>query len=205
MDMGKVLSKDIAEEIRHWHYESIDSTNEAALRLIAEGSVDRAIISADAQSRGRGQYGRTFYSPPQGLYLSYIWGPDHQLVADLLPVLKVALGTSRALERLYVQYEKQGAPKLEIKPLNDILYEGKKIAGILCESYRGHFIAGIGLNLYPQTFPEELRARAGYLLSSTEKIDSSFIPELFRQLEELLFQALSDSDLQEFSQRQHSP
>ncbi|MDO5737815.1 MAG: biotin--[acetyl-CoA-carboxylase] ligase [Eubacteriales bacterium] len=187
----------------HWHYTTIDSTNQEAIRLISKQPLNRALISADSQTSGRGQYGRKFYSPPNGLYFSIIWGADYLTIErDLKTVLRVALGLARELEVLKEALDgPQAKHKLRIKQLNDIYMDGRKIAGILCERYHSHLIVGIGINLYAQDFPADLQGRAGYLLTSEQSVDQRFYKRLITKLQQLLFNELNAQDLQEFQDR----
>ncbi|MBQ6586562.1 MAG: biotin--[Coriobacteriales bacterium] len=134
-------------------YDSIDSTNSQAKRLLASGDLAApAVVVATQQEAGRGRQGRMFNSPPGGLYMSYVI--PHDAVADpelLTPA--VAVATRRAIMNL--------APRLDpgIKWVNDIFLGDRKLAGILCETSgdTAPFVIGIGVNvtvkqaLIPQT------------------------------------------------------
>jgi len=144
-----------------YHFYSVDSTNEFALRLLAHGRnvPDGTLILTESQTAGRGRLGRTWYSEPEsGLYLSLVLRPETS--PSLAPLLTLACAVA-----LYKAVERQTGLKPDIKWPNDLLVEGKKVAGILAEIQadldRIHvLVVGVGLNVNHTTLPEELADRA---------------------------------------------
>ena len=140
-------------DIPVYHYDTLDSTNTQCKRLAAEGAAS-AVVTADCQTAGRGRMGRRFQSPPGlGLYLSVLWRTG--LCAETLPTITplAAVAVCRTIENVC-------GLRCGIKWPNDLLLNGKKIVGILCEgvSYgyqqqgRG-ILCGIGINLaQPQSY-----------------------------------------------------
>ncbi|MBE6693686.1 MAG: biotin--[acetyl-CoA-carboxylase] ligase [Ruminococcaceae bacterium] len=150
--------------IRHIHFDSIDSTNAEARRLIADGKISTPVlITADTQTAGRGRMGRSFYSPDgTGLYMSFVFpAPDLVRISGLITPA-AAVAAHQAILHLT-------GITTQIKWVNDLYFEGKKICGILCESVQAsgacYVIVGIGINLTTRGFPDGLRAPAGSLLS----------------------------------------
>lgn len=148
--------------------DSIDSTNDYAKSLAYDGP--ETAITADEQTGGRGRYGRAFSSPKgTGIYLTYSFSPKF----PLSEVTKVTTITACVVHRVLSHY----AEGLGIKWINDIYRDGLKICGILTEgvgSIEANFeriIVGIGINVFPANFPEELRGIAGSL---TESSDAEF-------------------------------
>lgn len=144
----------------------VDSTNTLAKKLAADGAENGAIILADAQDSGRGRWGRAFFSPAgTGLYMSLILRPDADMAE--LPVLTVAAAAAvcEAVEHLF-------DCRTQIKWVNDIFVNGRKICGILTEA-AGDFesgraesvIVGVGVNVSVPAggFPAELQEIAGSL------------------------------------------
>ena len=141
----------------------VTSTNDVARERAEAGADEGLAVIARAQTAGRGRRGRAWVSPPgSALYLSVILRPPWP--ADQAPWLGVLAGiaTARAAESLLPK----GAP-VSIKWPNDVLVDGRKLAGVLVEprSARGRIefaVAGIGLNVAQQEsdWPEELRLRA---------------------------------------------
>jgi BirA family biotin operon repressor/biotin-[acetyl-CoA-carboxylase] ligase len=123
----------------------VDSTNRR-LMTQAAGAVQGSTCLAETQSAGRGRRGRPWLSPfGANLYLSMLWrfseGPAR------LSGLSLAVGVAcvRALARL-------GARGVQLKWPNDLLWDGRKLAGILLEvagESNGpcHVVVGIGVNL----------------------------------------------------------
>lgn len=133
--------------------EETDSTNLALRRLAAEGAAEGTVLWAARQSAGRGRLGRSFASPEGGLYLSLLLRPEEQAERDLLLTPAAAVAAAAAVE---------GVCSLHcgIKWPNDLIAGGKKLCGILTESFfaRGErFLAlGIGVNVNTEAFPTEI-------------------------------------------------
>lgn len=145
-----------------FHYlAEIGSTNSYARKLAENGAVEGEIVVAEAQSRGRGRLGRRWESPPfVNLYFSVILRP--RLPPAHAP--QITLMAAVALADTVSEFSPT-APK--IKWPNDILVDGKKLAGILTEAactveHVDHVILGVGINLNYRrdAMPEELRGRA---------------------------------------------
>lgn len=123
--------------------ESVDSTNTYLNRLAEEGAPEGTVVVAEAQTAGRGTAGRSFFSPAgEGLYLSVLLRPEAELSQLLTLTGRAAAAVRAAVERAC------GAP-CQIKWLNDIYLNGKKLCGILAElSPDGkRVILGVGINL----------------------------------------------------------
>ena len=133
---------------------TVDSTQAVAFALAERGAADRTVVVADEQSAGRGRRGRTWRAPAGTSLLASILVRSRlprPLLATLSPTAAVA--TAEALRRV--------APvTARVKWPNDVLVDGKKIAGILLESRVGAAapvtILGIGVNLGQREFPPEL-------------------------------------------------
>lgn len=125
--------------------ESCSSTNDEAARLARGGARHGTVVTARAQSSGRGRAGRTWSSPPGGnLYVSMILRPA--LPLRDVPAMTLALGVA------VCEVVRGLGVAATLKWPNDLLIGGRKVAGILLESQsRGDrldvVIAGIGINL----------------------------------------------------------
>ena len=107
----------------------IDSTNNEAKRMAFDGVEKPVLIIAEKQSAGRGRMGRSFYSPDgTGLYMSLLLSIDggHHNTVGITSAAAVA--SVRAVRRVW-------GVETEIKWVNDIYLDNKKIAGILAESF----------------------------------------------------------------------
>lgn len=124
------------------HFAEIDSTNDAAKRLAAEGAGEGLVVWADRQTAGRGRQGRVWHSPPGNLPCSILLRPECRPAEAAQLSFAAALAVCDAL-----------APwRPRCKWPNDVLIEGRKIAGILLESEAtgarvAWVVVGIGVNL----------------------------------------------------------
>ncbi len=139
-------------------FQTLDSTNSYALRLLAEGAESGTAILAEAQTAGRGRLGRSFYSPAgSGLYMSIVLRPRLEDAGDVqLVTVAAAVAVCHALDALRPDARPQ------IKWVNDIFIGGKKACGILAEAVAAGsgidgVVAGIGVNCTTGAFPPELR------------------------------------------------
>ena len=132
------------------------STNDDARTWAAEGARDGAVVIADAQERGRGRHGRVWSTPAgESLAMSVVLRP-RVLPNQLAPIALVAGLAVRSAIAARVD----GAM---VKWPNDVVLEGRKIAGILVEASLAstrveHVVVGIGVNVARRDFPEELIA-----------------------------------------------
>jgi BirA family biotin operon repressor/biotin-[acetyl-CoA-carboxylase] ligase len=135
--------------------ETAGSTNDEAIRLALLGAPEGTVVTADFQTAGRGRDGRGWVSPRgQNLLLSIVVRP--RLKPSGAPVL--TLLAAHAVQDTLASF---GIPSAVKKP-NDVLVEGKKIAGILTESRsKGDAlewcVVGVGLNVNAgkEDLPEE--------------------------------------------------
>lgn len=166
------------------YLETVNSTNEYLKRFVEEG-VGRAVL-AHQQTAGKGQYGRSWYSPPgEGLYASYLFYPDWEVERSPFLNMMAALAAARTL-----QARLGSLSRVKIKPPNDLLIKGKKVCGILVElsSLPGRIswsVVGIGVNLKQKNFPAELADEATSLalegVAAPQPLD--FFAQLTRELE----------------------
>ena len=123
----------------------VDSTNDFLKRSYRD-LPDGCVAIAERQFGGKGSRGRKFFSEKGGLYASILLKPPYKIDVDMLTPLAAA-AVMKALRSF-------NCPDLSIKWVNDVLSQGKKICGILCESVvtEGVFdcvIVGIGINVCP--------------------------------------------------------
>ena len=123
-------------EIKVFEYQELDSTNRLLLDMAKEGAPCGTVVLAHRQSSGRGRLGRSFSSPEGGVYISMLV-PVHRNGFSL--TAKAGVAVKRTIERMC-------GKKCGIKWVNDIIYEGKKVCGILAQGYEDKAVLGIGVN-----------------------------------------------------------
>ena len=168
-------------------FEELPSTNAVLKEYAKQGAPAWTSVVAAAQSAGRGRGEHTFYSPAgTGVYFSILLRPAHGFSpADITATAAVA--ACEAIEAL-------ADVKAQIKWLNDIYINGKKVAGILAECFfEGDapvVILGVGVNLLPPKggFPEEIAARAGAVMQNSRArfLRERMVIGFFQRLEKRL-------------------
>jgi BirA family biotin operon repressor/biotin-[acetyl-CoA-carboxylase] ligase len=142
------------------HFRLVDSTNERARALAQRGAPHGTLVTAREQSSGRGRQGRTWTAPPGRALLCSLVLRDPPRLLPLTVGVAVAgvVGDSA-----------------RVKWPNDVLVDGRKVAGILVEGrpQEAWAVAGIGLNVAVREsdFPPELRERAGTLGLAPEDVE----------------------------------
>lgn len=138
----------------------VASTNDVVWDALSEGAPDGIVVVAEVQARGRGREGRTWHTAPGlGLALSIGLFPGcERRQVGLMPLL-AGLALARGLDRLGV--------RASLKWPNDLLLDGRKLAGVLCEARRladggDAAVIGVGVNVAQrrEDFPNELRESA---------------------------------------------
>ena len=134
----------------------IDSTNNRAKQLAEQGAPHGMLVIADSQTAGRGRFERKFHSPASGgIYASLILRPDADAACAVRITPMAAVAVARAIEYA-------ASIRAQIKWVNDVYIDGRKVCGILCEAALGeggrmaYVIVGIGINVAPMDFPPEL-------------------------------------------------
>jgi len=168
-------------------FNSLPSTNDEALRLAESSALDLTLVYADEQTAGKGRAGRRWYTPPgAGLAFSLVLHPPQ----EISPVIShiTALGALAVCEALQQKY----ALAAQVKWPNDVLVNGRKLAGVLVESRWAAerlvaIILGIGINVAPESVTEAGRQEQPLLYPAT-----CLEAELHRQVDrlELLYDVL---------------
>lgn len=147
------------------YVEETTSTNDDVMQRVLDNAPHGTAIYAGVQRQARGRQGRPWFSAPnQNLALSVaIVGESYAPYLALIP-LAVGVAIAELLEA-------QSGLHIELKWPNDLLYQGKKLGGILCEGvqtglvFRGA-VAGVGVNLNvrAEDLPAELQEQATSIL-----------------------------------------
>ena len=167
------------------HFYDTSSTNNEAKRLAADDAIEGTIVVSEAQTLGRGRLNRGWFSPPGGgVWVSVILRPPFPPQEAPKCTLMAAVATVEAIR------EASGL-NCGIKWPNDILWQGRKLVGILTEMSAemdaiNFVVLGIGINvsLQESDFPEELR-NIGASVSMGAEREVSRVEVLQKLLERL--------------------
>ena len=156
------------------HLRETGSTNDRARELATAGAPHGTLVTAAAQSAGRGRQGRRWSAPPRAaLLMSLVLRNAH----PLLP-LAAAVAVAQTV-----------GDEARIKWPNDVLLGGRKVAGILAEGrpQEGWAVLGIGVNvaIRVEDLPAELHATAATLGRDPADVEP-FLADLLAALERTL-------------------
>lgn len=176
----KVVGRDIQV------FEQTTSTNDIVEKLARDGVKEGAVVFAESQTKGRGRLGRKWMSPARkGLWFSVLLRPDLRPQESTRLTVISATALCRAIQAA-------AGLSAEIKWPNDVLIDGKKVAGILTEMSAEpdrvrHVILGIGVDVNQDAneFAGELRPVATSLkIESGEEISrAELATSILRELD----------------------
>jgi BirA family biotin operon repressor/biotin-[acetyl-CoA-carboxylase] ligase len=156
------------------HLRETASTNDRARALAAAGAPHGTLVTASLQTAGRGRQGRSWSAPAGRALLCSL------LLRDYDPLLPLRAGLAVA---------DLAGPGALVKWPNDVLLDGRKVAGILVEArpQDGWAVLGIGVNVAIDVadLPPELRDRAGTLGRAPHEVEAA-LTELLGRLAERL-------------------
>lgn len=148
---------------------TIDSTNVWIKEKAAQGFKEGCTVISNEQTHGRGRYERTFFSPSEtGIYMSLLLRPQNCSSAQAVKLTAMtAVAICEAIEEV-------SNKEAQIKWVNDIYVNNKKVCGILTEASFNlesglleYAVIGIGINVYPpkEGFPAKICKTAGSIFS----------------------------------------
>ena len=171
------------------------SSNCVAFRMAEDGAEEGSVVIAESQTGGKGRLGRSWASPAGvNLYCSIILRPPIQPVAAPQLTFLSAIAVARTIEQLTTL-------KARIKWPNDILIDGKKVAGLLnemsAETDKVNFVIlgiGVNLNMAQEQFPADLRhAATSLFIESGVKVDRNlFARVMLQELDNLYAKFLAE-------------
>ena len=134
-----------------------ESTSDLAGQLARSGAPAGTAVLAGHQTRGKGRRGKSFYSPPGGLYLSMVLQPSLPVSENSFLTIAAAVAVCRGVREVCNL-------ELSIKWVNDLFWKGNKVGGILTEATADleggtlqNAVVGVGLNIWFQDpLPSEL-------------------------------------------------
>ena len=170
------LSRLFGEKLSFRLYDSTDSTQKR-MREFTENGEDIAACIARGQTGGRGRLGKSFYSPyGAGIYATFSY-PASLLPPDMPVTPAVALAVRSCIR-------KSTGILCGIKWVNDLYFSDKKVAGILCETFREKVLVGIGINLYAaDPVPPELQNIYGTLPENAVREPEEMIGMLYESVQ----------------------
>ena len=131
-------------KLKQFNFKKVKSTNQTAIRLIKSSKKEFGLIVSEAQSKGKGQYGRKWISYKGNIFLSFFYKLEN-INLSLSSLTKI---NCFLVKNVISKYYKK---KITFKLPNDLLINKKKICGILQEkiekSKKQYLIVGIGFNL----------------------------------------------------------
>ena len=149
------------------HYYNIGSTNTVAMEAGSAGAPEGSVFLAERQIAGRGRGAHNWHSAQSaGIYCSAVLRPALPPSEALILSLAAGLAVRAAVQEI------DPALDVDLKWPNDLLTEGKKIAGILTEMNSEatrvrYIVVGIGINVNQASFPSELQRTATSLRLAT--------------------------------------
>ena len=182
------------------YFDRVSSTMDVLHELAGAGAEAGSAVLAGEQLEGRGSRGRSWHSPPGGLWLSVLFRP--RVVQGLEVIsLRAGLAVAEAMQPLVSE-------PLQLKWPNDLILQGRKLGGVLCEArWQGESLGwvgvGVGVNV-KNRLPDDLEAGAVSLAGSGIFPDlgdlADRIVAALRKLE-LNGSELSPSELKRFAAR----
>lgn len=165
-------------------FDEVTSTN-TLLKEEGNNKNEWCTFIASSQTGGKGRLGRSFYSPQSsGVYFSILLKPDLEIQKAILITTAASVAVTRTLEIL-------GSPNAQIKWVNDIFVDNKKVCGILTESVINTVtkkldfaVLGVGINLVKpeEGFPKEIKNIAGAVFQNeTENLKERFVAEFLNE------------------------
>ncbi len=161
---------------------TVTSTN-ALLKRDAKSLPHATVMVADAQTQGRGRLGREFYSPDEtGIYMSILLKEGFCENPTLITTF-TAVAVMKAIEKVT-------GKATQVKWVNDILLNGKKVCGILTEGEisdgsLAYIIVGIGINASTVNFPDEIKDIAGSVSCDKKRLFEAVLESFSNEMNSL--------------------
>lgn len=187
--------------------EQLESTNQTLKKMAIDGAANNTLLLTNEQTKTRGRFGRDYYAAPgnQGLYFSLLLHANKKFDEVAQYTLITAVAMARTIE--YFQEK-----TVDIKWVNDLYIEGKKVCGILSEAITdfetqtiSSVIIGVGTNFaIPQTeFPDELQKKATSVFPDSQSTVSrnTFIAKFLTEFYAIIDFQEASSYIDEYRQR----
>lgn len=179
-------------------FDTITSTNDFAKEIVNSNNFSNGTtIISNTQTGGRGRFGRTFFSPSDtGIYLSTIFSGPLKIQDVSLVTIVSAVAVCNTISKLTNL-------KPQIKWINDVYLNNKKVCGILVENVNDNtnlnskaVVVGIGINVSTSVFPQDIKDIATSIMADVSR--NTFIAELLNNLYDLLKDVHSKKVIDEY-------
>lgn len=189
--MARKAEKTLLNDYHLLSYDALDSTNAEARRLAGGGASHGAVIWAKKQTAGRGRMGREWVSAEGNLYATILLNPSVGLSRCAQLSFVASLAVADTLEAIVPE-----PSSIRCKWPNDVLAAGRKISGILLESFvtrevggeRQWIAVGVGINVdnFPEhvMFPATCLRESGVEIISAKIVLSRFIHHFIHRYDE---------------------
>ncbi|EEU16714.1 bifunctional ligase/repressor BirA [Enterococcus faecalis] len=186
--------------------ETSESTMTDAKRAILDQTPDNTLIVADMQEMPRGRFGRPFFATPgKGIYMSMVLQPNQNFEEIAQYTVIMAVAVARAMDAL-------AGVHTEIKWVNDLYLNGKKVCGILSEAMSNvetgqisNVIIGMGINfsITETEFPEDIRQKVTSLFPNGEPTATrnELVANIWNHFYQILDERSTKDFLEEYRQR----
>ncbi len=183
-----------------YYFERVGSTMDLVHQLAADGAEAGTAVIAGEQLEGRGSRGRSWHSPPGGLWLSVLFRPPTLEGLEVMS-LRAGMAVADAVDAVVSE-------SLQLKWPNDLMLRGRKVGGVLCEARwqgdsLGWIAVGVGMNVRNGT-PDELGSVATSLGADQPELTPEMLaPRVLTALRELDLGRgqLSSPELKQFAVR----
>ena len=170
-------------KLKQFNFKKVKSTNLTAIRLIMSLNNEFGMIVSDAQSKGKGQYGRKWISYKGNIFLSFFYKLENINLSLNSLTKKNCLLVKEVISKYYKK-------KISFKSPNDLLINKKKICGILQEkiekSKKVYLIVGIGFNLIKNPNIKNYPTTNLYKITNQKINKKKFVKELKITFEKFL-------------------
>ena len=176
-----------------------DSTNTVLKKAAADGEKAGTLVISEKQTSGKGRLGRQFFSPDGGIYFSLLLRPKKEIKNAMLITTAAATAVAEEIEKF-------SGRRADIKWVNDIYIDRKKVCGILTEgaltaetALIEYAVLGIGINLTePENgYPQEIKSTAAAVFGK-EKINSETKSKLIGAIIEKFYSYYENIERREY-------
>jgi len=163
MELDVRLLREQAPSADLHYFPTVGSTMTEASRLAREGAPHGTVVVAEEQTAGLGRMGRSWTSEAEvGIYCSIILRLP--LPQAQFPIVSLLLGLATA-----EAIQSSAGIACDLRWPNDVLIDGRKVAGVLAHLTENCVVAGIGINVNNTSFEPDLRTPATSLLLASNR------------------------------------